>query len=1004
MAAKKKIEIVLDVDGKPIDVVIDKTLNLQQQAKALTAELRRTSDPEAFKILSNRLGDVNDGLAITNAKSKDLFTSLSMLPGPVGDFFSQLSGSVDLLKTFSSFSLKDLSFQLGETAADIADIGKNLVSTTAAQVENAAATEAQVVAVEELAVAEATATVSTEAHVAATEAEVVATEAAEVATIGLGTALKAIGIGLLIAGIAALVAYWDKLVDAITGATDVTRAYDDAQKQVTKDVSDFNVKLFEVNASIDAAKKGTMSKTDALKDYNDKLGKTIGYAGSLEQAEALMASNTSTVIESIKLRAQAQIFYAKSAEASAKMISGEGLEPDFWDQALNYIKTGGNFALLGSANIETYSENIAKNLKTSKDFAAEGDKLINQAIENDLKLKKGLAKPPEVKGAETKTKTVKDDNQRLLDLAKKYEADLISIQTKGDRERQVQDIKNAADAEKREVGKLEGITKENEKVRSKLLIDIETAAEGKLTKLREGWADEDLKQRETYLKKISDLQIKANEDNYALQTEALNKQLVLDIAAWNKEVEEFNKKNEKIQISEEQQKAYIIALRKSTQDQIQKITDEGIIKSIQKNAQVGNFTLQNVLDVATQFQGDLINQISNLPKDFFGVFFGSTKKQMQNLFAETTRMEVYYYDERGKRIEKVLDSEIKFAEEAYRKKEKQIKKEVADAEERNQIVTINRKTGVKSEWLSDEKLAEFKILKQKELLDAYIEYANKKMAYDKLMQDSEYAVTDAVVQNFEKTSALINALSQIKDAQWTADAQRFDDQLALYEEDSDEYKKILKEKRAAEEEYLKQVKKMQIAAALVDAGVSIARVIIDTQRAIIAFSASVAPLGPAGVPLAAAYAIQSKIGAALAIATITASGIAKIKNINSQQASTDTGDSAGGTNMGRGYAEGGYIEGPRHAGGGVMINAEGGEAVMTRGAVTMFGPMLSAMNQMGGGTSFTKGAVGMARPDNPEVKNVPLQNSTQIIKTYVVESELTSAQQRQARLKDLSTL
>jgi hypothetical protein len=77
---------------------------------------------------------------------------------------------------------------------------------------------------------------------------------------------------------------------------------------------------------------------------------------------------------------------------------------------------------------------------------------------------------------------------------------------------------------------------------------------------------------------------------------------------------------------------------------------------------------------------------------------------------------------------------------------------------------------------------------------------------------------------------------------------------------------------------------------------------------------------------------------------------------------------------------------------------------MTRGAVTMFGPMLSAMNQMGGGTSFTKGAVGMARPDNPEVKNVPLQNSTQIIKTYVVESELTSAQQRQARLKDLSTL
>jgi hypothetical protein len=100
-----------------------------------------------------------------------------------------------------------------------------------------------------------------------------------------------------------------------------------------------------------------------------------------------------------------------------------------------------------------------------------------------------------------------------------------------------------------------------------------------------------------------------------------------------------------------------------------------------------------------------------------------------------------------------------------------------------------------------------------------------------------------------------------------------------------------------------------------------------------------------------------------------------------------------------GYGDGGMINGPLHAAGGVMINAEGGEAVMTRGAVTMFAPLLSQLNQAGGGTSFSKGATGQANYDAPQQ-----QAQTQILRTYVVENELTSIQHKQARLKDLSTL
>ena len=97
------------------------------------------------------------------------------------------------------------------------------------------------------------------------------------------------------------------------------------------------------------------------------------------------------------------------------------------------------------------------------------------------------------------------------------------------------------------------------------------------------------------------------------------------------------------------------------------------------------------------------------------------------------------------------------------------------------------------------------------------------------------------------------------------------------------------------------------------------------------------------------------------------------------------------------------ISGKRHYEGGTMIEAEKGEAIMTRGAVTMFKPLLSMMNQMGGGTSFYPNATTTSY-DNPKLKSPSEEDKPTIVKTYVVSSELTNEQQRQARLKNLSTL
>ena len=53
-------------------------------------------------------------------------------------------------------------------------------------------------------------------------------------------------------------------------------------------------------------------------------------------------------------------------------------------------------------------------------------------------------------------------------------------------------------------------------------------------------------------------------------------------------------------------------------------------------------------------------------------------------------------------------------------------------------------------------------------------------------------------------------------------------------------------------------------------------------------------------------------------------------------------------------ARGRYVQGPSHANGGVQLEVEGGEAVINKRSTSMFLPLLSALNQLGGGVPFTK--------------------------------------------------
>ena len=97
------------------------------------------------------------------------------------------------------------------------------------------------------------------------------------------------------------------------------------------------------------------------------------------------------------------------------------------------------------------------------------------------------------------------------------------------------------------------------------------------------------------------------------------------------------------------------------------------------------------------------------------------------------------------------------------------------------------------------------------------------------------------------------------------------------------------------------------------------------------------------------------------------------------------------------FAKGGLVSGPgTGTSDSINANLSNGESVINANSTSMFGPLLSAINEMGGGKAFKSESY------------VPSGKATQetaqpIIKTYVVDSEMTNAQKKSGRIDRLTS-
>jgi hypothetical protein len=378
-------------------------------------------------------------------------------------------------------------------------------------------------------------------------------------------------------------------------------------------------------------------------------------------------------------------------------------------------------------------------------------------------------------------------------------------------------------------------------------------------------------------------------------------------------------------------------------------------------------------DIAS-IQDKLRRDLETLDKDKAFILKSETEKEaIRKLFREqAAAAEQKVKDDATKKEEderlKKLDSDLRFL---------QIKL-AAQTQGTKGYFDVQREIQKKAEQKQIEDLKasdDFKKLKKEEQ-EAAITAIQEKASRDRKQLNMQEALAYA-----DMASKIIGIGTQITAAMGAIFENQMNRELKAAGENQEKQEAIKKK-------YFEKNKKLQIANATIQM----------FQSAISAFAsmAAIPVVGPALGAVAAAAAI--------------ALGIANINKIKSQEYESAAGGSGGGSaapqasmNLGKNYEKGGMIGGKRHAEGGTLIEAEKGEAIMTRGAVTMFGPLLSQLNQMGGGTSFARSAVTTSN-DNPNVTNPGMEQAPIIVKSYVVSSDMTSTQEKNARLKDLSTL
>ena len=976
------VQFVYDNTGKAINVLTDDTKRLSAQSRDLVNAMAnltaqgKTNTAE-FTLLQKRHLELATTIEKTKATSKDLFGTLSLLPGSVGDFSGKLQGVVEITKLFGSLSLQGLYTQFKELGNIAGSVVKNVFSVfqkpagavsgpsatagatpeigAAAQMGAAAQTEAAAQKIESAAINQNTAEQNINAasrlkNASNTQEETIAINKNTTAAIEnaqwymdlskeeqilvdrqnqlMGSAFD---LGKSLAFIGNETISLDGKLRKLT-ATELELLY--SNKELVLSDKGIIIANEQLNGSIDGniiAQEELNVATEKTTLENEKLNKSLLESIASYARAGILARTFGLTLEGVSVGARAAQIAVAGLEAvlSAGIWVAIGIALQFlFEKIYKLGETMGWWGEQSKNATDEYTKALERNSEAL-------NKNLNE-IEFQTK-KSTLLAQIAGKSAKDLLDITQDGLEKEKQLYSKQIGDLQAIRNKAN-----------ADAKLKEEDKKKIVDDINKKIVDASTNYVKKRQEIELQGLEytKQIAEQERKDAIDAAKTLLDYK---NEFKKITAKNAREKEdIELDI-----QLEAERKKINAYKISEEKKKEL---LQQANANFIAQV----LINNVKRNKE-DEKSLEDEIARKQAFNEKLI-EISI--------------QGIQNLYA---REDAERQKNREKEIEDI-------------KKDEQFKK--LSAERQAQVIAdINKKhdnidNDAKRQRKIDANNQEITLLQaqQKNLFEGTKEYTRNSLNIEELAYKTRLLNAEKTGESTEKiTKEHEENKIQIERAAFIASKELTIARLEVIAGIGQNMQTLFgKQKGLAK------------AGVVIEKAASIGEIVANTGIAN-AKAVAASPL-TFGMP----WVAINDIAAALSIAATIKAGADAISQIDSTSSS-----SAGGTgtspvqSMGKNYADGGMIEGPSHAQGGVNINAQGGEAVMNKQTVTMFKPLLSMMNQMGGGTSFARGAVGMASFDGPKFTE-PAQ--TNVFKTYVVESELSSIQHKNARLKELSTI
>lgn len=221
---------------------------------------------------------------------------------------------------------------------------------------------------------------------------------------GIKTELLATGIGAFVVVLGLVAANWDDIKKSVSGASRESKIYKDIQKDISSELKNSIQSLYDVKSAFEAAAKGTKTKEEALKLYNEKLGDSLGRTDSLKEAEKRLTDNTDNYIKAMQARATANILYSKAAEIAAKQATGEDMDLSFWQETKAIVSGMVSFQLKAestansllenrkesTADLTTYLKEANKQMAEFNNFQGDAER-TNQKYEADKKAREKAA-------------------------------------------------------------------------------------------------------------------------------------------------------------------------------------------------------------------------------------------------------------------------------------------------------------------------------------------------------------------------------------------------------------------------------------------------------------------------------------------------------------------------------------------------------------------------------------------------------------------------------------